>query len=345
MHLTTLTTLLRRVEETAALYDPDFLVTADNLHHLLYRVIDAEELNLPDTEPPTVGVGIEANEANYIFSDWSRSQLLTHLGAREKWFMSVSIEQQAEELNQRISALQRYRLRLTRLPDTPIRMVRGFVSREYADITNLEVMSALVEAHPHKGDAEVVRSRSEETDRALYIYTLLGSNYIELPGTDVRLRTGMVLKNSEVGYSALVLAPFLWREGRNSFAVSLKNAAYRRIHRGSVTDLKETFAKATEWVSGLWGDQAKAVASLGSIQYPDIDTCTEELEKALQRTAARKFFILRAKEKLKTIHVLGHYTAAHSFLAVLEAIEELSNTDQHHDHAALAGGLLVLLQP
>lgn len=337
--ITTLSQVLSRAEEIAALYEPDLRVSTPD--DAKFEVARAEDYDLSDTVRDFV-VLRTTEGVPYMFSDWSRSQLLQHMGAREKWFRHVTAEQEAAELNDRRHVLEEYRLRLMKLEDfDKLRMVRGMVSREYAEISNTDAVKALISAVGE--DARSVDLHSYESDRAYYLYALLNEDTIRLPGTDVRFQAGVVLKNSEVGYSALLLAPFLWRQGGRSSLIPLKHTKYRRIHRGSVSDLHQTFKEATKSVSALWGDFEAGVSMLGTIGYPNYDTCAEALDDALTRAKAQRAFIHRSKELLKKINTPA-YTAAHILEAILDAIEELIDPDAQHDASAIAGAVYAYIR-
>jgi len=338
--ITTLNQVLSKAEEVAALYEPD--LRAHIPEAVIFEAVRAEAYSLPPTELDFVVMRTQEG-APYMFSDWSRSQLLQHLGTREKWFRHVSAEQQASELNIRRTALADYRLRLMKLPATDeLRMVRGMVSREYAEISNTDAVKALISAAGN--NSACVDLHQYESDRAFYVYALLNDETVRLPETDIQFRVGVVLKNSEVGYSALLLAPFLWRDGMRSTLIPLQHTKYRRIHRGSVTDMQSTFKEAVQNISALWGNYQAGVEALGKVTYATKDECATTLDSVLTKAGSRRALIHRSLELLGKINT-PQYTAAHILEAVLNAIEEIMEPDAQHDASAIAGALYVSLQP
>ena len=124
--LTPLTELGSRVREFAALCYEDHRCTFDNEHdvHFVEKDFDEDETSCMTGNH----VLLTIQDRQHLFTDWSYSQLLSHLGTREKWFQSVTKEQQAAELDKRVHTLRDHRLRTMRSTEEGFGLMRGLVS-------------------------------------------------------------------------------------------------------------------------------------------------------------------------------------------------------------------------
>lgn len=323
-------TLESRTKEIANLYLPD---ATPKIGEMSFKEVDVG--SLLEEEPEWAVVTKFQEDTPYVFTDWSRSQLLSLLGTREKWFTHVTKQQEAEELNQRAHVLSNYRIKLMKFPGGDgVRVVRGVVSNAYADISNVDIMKALTSVMPN---GYCVANDSGQTDRAFYAYIITDSK-VEIPGTGFSGYSGVVVKNSEVGYTSLWLVPIIWFPRFKGILSFKSEAALRRIHRGSI-DLNEKFVEALEAVKGLWGDLSARTLSLQKTKYQDEAEAIQAITSTMERVGADRAFAYRCEQIYKASHNTSH-TGLTLLEAVLKALSESNNQDLTYDRSELAGALL-----
>lgn len=335
----TLKDMKSRVDTFAARCRPDFLCTGDFTEKLRFERVPLDELTgIPDGE---VVAGLAfSGEVNKkaIFNDWSKAQLFSHLGVREKWFSSVSIETEVEELSRRLETFAKHRLRLIQSIDAEnLLIVRGFVSEHYADIPDTEIMKSALEAMP---EAEVLTWYSGKTDRALYAYLLNTKEMMSLGALNGH--PGIVLKNSEVGFTSLWVIPALYLIEADAPMVFEKGALLRRVHRGSVSDLTEYFKKALEKTSTFWGGLNEKLNALSSITYTNEDSAVFSMRDMLLRAGSSAGFAFRCERAYRGAAHTRH-RAFEIFEAVLATVRDEKDQDTAHLSASVAGAVLLLL--
>lgn len=282
-----------------------------------------------------VGVQIDGINLPFLFTEWSRSQVLNHVGTKEKWFRSVSLDRQVEEMNMRRLEFDSHKLRLVKAAgDEPVGMVRGMVSDSFTDIPDTDVMKAIVEIG---GDSYALRNHSVKTDRAFYAH-IVSDQEIGLPGGLIHGFPGVVVKNSEVGYTALHVIPVLFIPTQRKHIVFSKLTALRRVHRGSVTELAEQFRSAIEKSSAAWLEVGRRSTLLVGITYPSADDAVLQMKTAIVAAGGTKRLALAAE---------NHYRAAnhtlHNAMGIFESVlaqVSSSNVDEQHLESALAGAVL-----
>lgn len=335
------------VAADAALHLPDIYYDSNSSDHdvkfeslLLSSLLDEDEADVAgirittDRQDPQ-----KLHHAPYMFTRWSRSQLLSLFGTREKWFSLVSLDRQVDELNARLHAFSSYRIRTMRAVDDdfPVRIVRGLVSSEYAEIKNTEIMDAIVsKAHP---DSKILRLHSGITDRAFYAY-VMAPTPITIPGTTFFGYPGAVVKNSEVGYTSLWVIPTLVMKHHGAPIVLESKHVLKRIHRGK-TDLNEAFEAAFSACAVVWADMTTRIPQLASKTYGNEADALAALERLLEGAGSKRDLIARStaayKAKLRT------HTALDIFEAIVEACAETIDRDEVYDAGAIAGTVLYKL--
>lgn len=282
-----------------------------------------------------VGMRIDGINIPFLFTNWSRGQVLAHVGAKEKWFRSVSLERQVEELNMRRLEFADHKLRLVQAAgDEPIGLIRGMVSDSFTDIPDTDVMKAIVEVG---GDSYALRDHSAKTDRAFYAH-IISNQEIGLSGGLLHGFPGVVIKNSEVGYTALHVIPVLFIPAHRKHIVFSKMAALRRVHRGSITELVEQFRGAIERASATWLEVSRRSALLTGITYPSEDDAVLHMKTAIVGAGGTKKFALMAEH-----HYRGAKHTLHTALSIFESVlaqVSSSNVDEQHLESALAGAVL-----
>lgn len=332
-----LTTLESRVSEFAARCNPDHTCTGAIVEEARFEAIDFDE----EPESPLVGqhVLLLLNEQRHLWTDWSRLQLLSHLGTREKWFTSVTARQQAEELTQRVHTFTGHRLRTMNSLEPGISVLRGLVSKEYAEISDTVIMTALCALMP---DGKCLESVSKKTDRAMYAYAVVDGAPIGLRGK-LMGRPGVILKNSEVGFTSLWMIPFLHVETGGGFAQLAfeRHVLLRRVHRGSVADLHSAFSDALKKLGEVWAPIEDRLKKLQTVTYLSEDEAVGSMRSHLSAMGETKAAMLDYE---RTYRAAGH--TLHDALSILQAVLTTSRAvtaDAAYDEAELAGALLLRL--
>lgn len=277
-------------------------------------------------------------EERYLLTDWARSQLLTHLGTREKWFQHVTLEQQAEELTKRVPTFRKHRLRRMTSADPSLKILRGLVSKEYADIPDIDMMAAMRELAP---DGKCLRSYSDKTDRALYVFLVRDQETVGLTGV-FQGHPGVIFKNSEVGYTSLWVIPFILVkavDGRYRPVVLRSETLLRRVHRGTVADLRKDFDEALQKLSTVFEDMKTRLQALSRIRFASEDEAIERMSKELKTLNVTKGAL---QDYSRAYKALSHPT--HTGLTVLQTVIQTNRactTDTQYDEAELAGALLL----
>ncbi len=336
-----LTTLANRVSDLAELCPPDTLCTEEVTQGINFDVTDF------DTEPEVDYGGehltltfAEQPQNRHIFTDWSRSQLLAHLGAREKWFSSVSRKQQALELSRRSHTFEKHRFRTMSSGQPGVSIVRGLVSKDYADIPDTMIMDALLK---HMGsEGRYIRHCSGKTDKALYAYCVAGQTTVGLTGV-LEGDPGFVLRNSEVGYTSFWLIPYLcvpYADGLHPVVLERK-CLLRRVHRGSTAELQAQVTEALGKLSAVWEPLTESLRALRAIRFPTEDDAVAKMREELLALKASRASILAYEYAYRAANRTIHDGAA-IFQAVLTA-NRASTKDEKYDEAQLAGALLLRL--
>jgi len=337
-NLTSLASLRERVQLHADLNLPDFTYGDEG-------ALTFKKLDISEDDPEYVGLEIENpgdpdNKLPFLFSKWSRAQLLSRLGASEKWFRDVAASTQVEELNTRLHCLEEMKVRTCRGVSEdafPYRMVRGMVSKMYTDIPNTSIMEALTEAAK---DSYAVRSLSGITDRAFYAYVVIDSP-LTIPNTSFRALPGVVVRNSEVGYTSLSLTPFMFKEDYGTVAILHKSTLLRKIHRGKVNKMEVLFKDALVSASRLWASIDTKLDTLFSTQFADAATALHRMAVLLQKAGATKAFVRKCESTYKQANPTRH-SALTVFEAILASLEHI-HEDDAFDQGTIAGAVLAAL--
>jgi hypothetical protein len=301
-----------------------------------FQVIDLDER---ETALSGEEISLRIGDADYLFSEWSRFQLLDHMGTREKWFKHVTLEDQARELNRRVHVLDRQRVRRMQSLEN-IGFVRGLVSLGYVDIPDVEIVQALAGIMP---EGEYLRNYSGVSDRNFYAYTLLREETLGI-GSAFTGYPGVIVRNSEVGANALQLVPFfvaVSKSGRLHTVAVRERAVLRKIHRGQYGDLAEAFRTALDAIQAVWSPLQKKLRALQSYRFADEQEAIDRLETVLKNMRAPQHFIRRCTTTYGAAKHQTHHGLA-LFTAVLETCAT-SQLDSRYDDAGVAGSVLLQL--
>lgn len=340
-HLIPLTTLKTRVDHFSALCCPDFVYTQGDTRGLTFEV-----LPLPDDDAGGRTVGVVINDGNeaipHYLSDWTRSQLFSHLGVRKKWFDHVAYETQAQELNERRHTLHNRMFRTMRPAETeevaPFRIVRGLVSSTYGDIPDGIIMDTFLDLLP---TAKVLRHHSGRTDRAFYAH-LLTADPVSIPGTSLTVYPGLSVKNSEVGYSSLWLTPTFYLPHYKASVVFERQCLLRRTHRGEMADMVTAFQEALSVLEALWGDLSERLEGLRRIKYADEAEAVDRLRWLVDRVKGSKLFAYRCTQHYTAMQHTSH-TGQTLYESILVHAGRAEDKDANYDRAAIAGAVLLHL--
>jgi hypothetical protein len=292
--------------------------------------------------PSYAGLYIDNKDGGeqYLFTKWSRAQLLTRLGTTDKWFRNVALQTQIDELNTRLHCLHDMKIRSIRSADEellPYRSIRGMVSKLYTDIPDLHIIEALSNT---ADNPFVIKGLSGITDRAFYAYVVVAEE-LSIPNTHFKGWPGVVVRNSEVGYTSLSLTPFLYTPYTNSAAVLTSKILLRKIHRGKINELEKLFEGALNEAAVLWTDLSKKLQRLENIHYANEDETVERMVALLVASGSTKRF---ANTCGHTYKQSGHnrHTALGIFEAILTTVESIDE-DSAFDQGAIAGAVLIRL--
>lgn len=270
----------------------------------------------------------------HLLTQWCRSQLLSAVGTREKWFQGISRDIEARELNLRLGCLRDHRIRVMKTPIEGLHIVRGIVSKYYADIPDTDVMKALIESMPN---GVALERYSQKTDRAFYVYAM-DSEEVSIPGTLFRGMPGVVIKNSEVGYSSLWLIPTIFLVGLGHPIVFEKKALLRRAHRGSVEELQKIFTEKLTEAKVVWADLPTKLAALASITFLTEDEAVRRMDALVESCGGTKALAQRAERAFRA-EAHAKFTAEGLLRALLSAINPF-NEDVGYAEASIAGAAL-----
>lgn len=338
---TSLTELLAKAEKHAARYEEDVHISGDNVGFSPFDYdvwFDDNLYTPPEAALNVVRDGVTSGP--YLFSDWARSQLLGQVGVRAVWFKPVDTETECSELRRRVPSLERQKFRLLRGEPGVPGQVRGLVGVDYADIPDVHILKTFDVAVPN---THLVEEFSVQTDRARYAYALINQE-LRLPGSDKLIYPGITIRNSEVGFSSLVVCPFAWVPSINRRAMMTFPAlnVFRRVHRGKVENLHEDFKLAAAKITDLWSDYQTKLDSLRLLTYVDEDAAVATLDRLLTRAGSRKAFIHEATKAYKALKHTKH-NGQLLLEACLAAMDTVIDHNQHHSASAIAGGLLAYL--
>lgn len=290
-------------------------------------------------DPKTIselGFHIQDGEVRppHLLTPWCRSQLLSTVGTKEKWFQGIDRKIEADELNLRLRCLRDHRLRVMKTPHDELGILRGLVSRHYADIPDTDIMNALCESMP---DGVAIDRMSQKTDRAFYAYAM-NQQEISIPGTLFRGTPGIVVKNSEVGYSSLWMIPTISLAGYSHPIVFEKKPLLRRAHRGSVDELKKLFDEKLTEAKVVWADMPTKLAALARITFVTEDEAVRRLDALVDSCGGTKLMAQRAEAAFRA-QANHTFTAEGLFRALLDTITVL-NADIGFTEASIAGAAL-----
>lgn len=329
--------LVARVREICDLSEPDFLCKAPGLHQSLRFVsLDLDELPTGLTGQE---ISLQIEGINHLFTDWSRLQLLDFLGTREKWFSRVTQADQALELTRRIHTFDRQRFRRMRSYEN-IHFVRGLVSESYVDIPDASIIDALESILP---DGDAITPYSGKSDKAFYAYVLARQAPVGL-GSSAWGYPGAIIKNSEVGATALWVIPFFAIAYSNGFVAPVairRHALLRKIHRGQLADLRQSLSDALTKLQAVWGTLREKMDSLLTRTFATEQDAITHLEVILHAMKRPKQFIERCTTTYRAAR-----NVAHNGLCLLTAVLttcKTSSLDYRYDDAEVAGYLLLHL--
>lgn len=328
----------------AALHLPDINYDLNsNDHSVKFEPLPLSTL-IDESEDDVAGLKIEtdrqdlekAQAHNYAFTRWSRSQLLSLFGTKEKWFSLVNLERQVDELNARRPGLSGYRIRTMRTVDEnfPVRLVRGLVSGQYSEIKNVAIMDAI--ASKIDPESKVLRGYSGISDRAFYAY-IVAPSPITIPGTDFLAYPGALVKNSEVGYTSLWVIPTLVTKRFDAPIILEGKHVFKRVHRGT-PDLHGIFLDAFAKCSVTWADMTTKIPALVAKTYANEDEAVAAMQRMLTTAKAKAEFVADCASTYKS--KARAHTALDIFEVIVEVCGRSTDRDETYTAGAIAGAVL-----
>lgn len=331
-----MTEMANKVSNFASHCHPDKLYDRQDVGDINFIEINLEDILHDPNAIPEVGVLIvrDGEGVKHLLNSWSRSQLLSIVGTKEKWFNTVTRSQEAEELNLRRSTLYSHRFRTMDSSIPGLRILRGIVSNVYGDIPDSDIMEVMLELMP---DGYAVKNLSDKTDKALYVHAIQGTP-IGIPGTKFFGLPGVVVKNSEVGYTSLWVIPTLYLPQFKQHLIFEKQVLLRRTHRGSISEMKEKFEEAMVKAAVVWTEAGDRVSALMNIKYANADLAVSEMKNLLIQAGGSKMMAFRAEQ---TYIALGNTThSGHTIFTAIMGVVEKVDADVGYTDAAIAGAVL-----
>lgn len=288
----------------------------------------------------------------YAFARWARSQLLTRVGTREKWFTPVDVHTAATELNLRKKSLSGQRLRARTVPGSDVHLVRGMVSRLYSDLPDTTVVSVVSEITQNA--YSVLRGGSTKSETSLYCY-LVSPSYFHIAGTDAYILCGALVRNSEVGYTSLWVTPFhAWiypdasgKVTRSTIRIACQaSASVRKPHRGLTDSEIRSFLKTALDNSPLQPGVAKvlkrSLAALAALQYSDEEAALAAGLRGLRTVGAPTTFMRTFEARYRAAGHVDH-TGVTVYETVLSQCSDVLGADDAYKASAIAGALHLVL--
>ena len=154
---------------------------------------------------------------------------------------------------------------------------------------------------------------------------------------------GVIVKNSEVGYSSLYLMPFLLLETRGKLRpiAFVSKTLLRKVHRGSVADLRKSFEEELGRLKDVWGPIKDKMNGLRNITYKTEDDAVNAMRRELTALRSTKASMLAYENAYRAMKL-----TVHDGLSILQAVlttTRATTADASYDEAELAGALLLRL--
>lgn len=327
------------------------------LHDLNYKdqVVQLDKLRIMpglNVEVPNIGV--------LSMTDWSKSQLGSMLGIRwEKWFDPKIIQphEMQEELQRRFARTQETRLiraRKFKPGDPGVKgadgYLRALLSPTYSTIDNVRVFDRLGKRFRQQVD-ELGFMRNHlgtdfYNDRASH-FTVVGEPINMGPLDRTRAETkaiydlaeregklpdgdwvyqGFHMRNSEVGYTALIIDGFQFRlVCLNGAIMTVKGGRMLyRVHR-SIDDMT---------IDGLLDDTFRALPTqyennrrrltvLQEQKLDDLEAVEKEIERFLTKAEATKTFQEEVKEAFKAEPILNRYGVLQAITRAAQNVRDM----------------------
>jgi hypothetical protein len=223
----------------------------ETLSELVEAFDRTEALHHPDIDVPVRALTM-SEHAHIIVPDlgpcaltpWAKKQLASRLGIKwDLWFDGIDGKLRSDEVNRRLSrddSKIRVKTTIGAGGDSgAVATLRGLVSTSYATIPDALVGHAILE-ELRAGDPKVIRCTT--TDRTTSYVVRVGQPiHLGGPAQVGDVVGGLLVRNSDVGYSSLVIALHVTRlVCRNGLVVAENKSIVHRAHRRiDLADLKE----------------------------------------------------------------------------------------------------------
>lgn len=285
--------LLQRVTKRTKLYFTDYVSSGSGV---TVRPVDLTAVlsDIPpedQDDPDVVGFEFDALHPDpsrvYLTNDWSRSQFLTFLGVREKWFSTVDLHTQAEEINKRMAMLVEHRFLTMRPIDSSITragILRGFVSLHFQQILDQTVVERVAEIMP---GSTVTRALSGMSDSMLYA-TVVNTDVqlsFNIGGAPTSVQPCFIVSNSEIGAASLKIRPGLVWGGSVLWS---SRGLFKKIHRGREAKILESLEDALRRAQKSWGGWADQASQLSKLRWNNEAEVFEAMTPVFERYGTKK---------------------------------------------------------
>jgi hypothetical protein len=164
----------------------------------------------------------------YPLTDWAHSQLADKLGIPRKYYQKMMDSEKFQLLAENVNAwLSEEERKLIRILDGRI---RAFLSDRYKMMDNYDLVFLTLDEFKRKGNVEIYRIDLTET--MLYLKAIDRTLTALIRDGDI-VHGGLIVRNSEVGASALRIEPFMLRRVCSNGLIL--QHSLKRIHLGRQT--------------------------------------------------------------------------------------------------------------
>jgi hypothetical protein len=215
----------------------------------------------------------------FAMNDWSRKQAATLLGMRwDRWFENASPIERAQELNHRLArASGEVKVRTTSALEDDAEAdgtLRALVTPGYTPIEDSQVASLVITAMGGlDGDMNIIRA--DMTDRSTSFVVAVGKPYrVGGDGQVGDVWGGMMIRNSGVGFSSLLMVAHLLRLAcLNGMVCPIPDAVLlRRRHRGISDDkVRVMLSERLQQLPGMLRQAGETLQASTSRRIEDVD--------------------------------------------------------------------------
>lgn len=333
--------------------------------------LELTKLRIANTKEPALDI---PGRGTLLLTNWARSQLGTLLGVRwDKWFKYADPREVQEEIQKRFRKMggsQKLRMRRYAKGEANGKFegyVRAVLGPNYAPIDDERIFDRMSKTYRRQlSEISFIKDHYNKdgkwsNDHCSYYSMItepvnLGPLDRAHPNQDVRriydlaeregklpdadwVYPGLQLRNSEVGYTAVVIDEFVFRLvclNGATVCIMNKNLMYRQHRKVENEDIDEQLGNVLTGLPNRWQIVEQRMKQLAAIVVSDpLDT----LEKQLLRMKASKQIIDGAKEAFKLEPLPNMYGVMQ---AITRSAQTYDDMDRRYEVESLGGQLLAL---